>query len=464
MPDLVIHPATKPLFGSVPVPADKSITHRAILLAGIASGRSRIRGAALGEDNRATLAALRAFGIRIEEPSPTEMLIEGAGLLGLQAPAAPIDCGNSGTTMRLLAGVLAAQRFVTRLIGDASLSRRPMERVARPLRMRGARIEGNLDPRRVGEITAPLDIGPLPAPHTLCGIEYELPVASAQVKSALLLSGLYAPEATYVREPIVSRDHTERMLSALGVPLRTAGAMVELDPSGWSGELPALDVEVPGDISAASFLIAAAQIVPGSHVTARRVGVNPTRTGFLEALRGMEGVFAVEARGEEMGEPIGDVHGGAAALRATRVGGEVVARAIDELPILCVLAARARGVTEVRDAAELRVKESDRIAAMARVLRAFGVACEERPDGMLIEGREEGAFTAAEVESEGDHRVAMAAAVLGLCADGPSRVRDAACIATSFPRFVGTLRALGATIEVTSDGGAESGGGEGAKA
>ncbi|EYF01975.1 3-phosphoshikimate 1-carboxyvinyltransferase [Chondromyces apiculatus] len=448
MPDLVIQPSVRPLFGSVPVPADKSITHRAILLAGIASGRSRIRGNTLGEDNRATLGALRALGVGVEEPTPGELLIEGKGLSGLTAPAAPIDCGNSGTTMRLLAGILAAQPFTTILVGDASLSKRPMERVAKPLRLRGARIEGRLDPRRVGEITAPLEIGPLRPPHALCGIEYDQPVASAQVKSALLLSGLYAPDATYVREPLVSRDHTERMLSALGVPIRTAGSMVELDPSGWSGEIPALDLEVPGDISAASFLLAAAQLVPESRVTVRRVGWNPTRTGIFEALRDMDGVFAMEAKGEVMAEPIGDLHASPATLRASRIGGEIAARSIDEIPILCALAARAHGVTEIYDAAELRVKESDRIAVMAEVLRAFGVRCEERRDGMLIEGRPDRPLDAAGVSSHGDHRIAMAAAVLALCADGPSRVRDAACIATSFPRFVGTLRALGATIEV----------------
>lgn len=450
MPDLVIHPADRPLFGSVPVPADKSIAHRAILLAGIAGGRSRIRGGALGEDNRATLAAMRALGVAAEETAPGELEIEGAGLSGLKEPAAPIDCGNSGTTMRLLAGLLVGQRFAARLVGDGSLSRRPMERVARPLRLRGGRIEGRIDPRRVGEITAPLDVGPLPAPHVLSGLEYDLPIPSAQVKSAILLSGLYAAEPTYVREPIVSRDHTERMLCALGVPVRAVGAMVELDAPSWSGEISPMDLAVPGDLSAASFLIAAAQIVPGSRVTARRVGLNPTRAGLLEALRDMDGVFAAEARGEELGEPIGDLHAGAAELRAARVGGEVAARAIDELPILCALAARARGITELRDAAELRVKESDRIAAMAEVLRAFGVGCEERPDGIVIEGRPEGPLAAADVESRGDHRVAMAAAVLGLVAAGPTRVRDAACIATSFPRFVGTLRALGARIEVAA--------------
>jgi 3-phosphoshikimate 1-carboxyvinyltransferase len=462
--DLIVYPASKPLFGRVPVPGDKSIVHRAILLAGLASGTSRIRGGTLGEDNLSTLAALAAMGVRSSAPTSgeatasasaadegagaAEIVIEGVGLNGLKAPDGPIDCGNSGTTMRLLAGVLAAQRFAARLIGDESLSRRPMERVARPLRLRGAHIEGRLHPRKVGEITAPLDIGPLPEPHVLSALEYELPIPSAQVKSAILLSGLYADGPTYVREPLVSRDHTERMLCALGVPVRSIGAMVELDAPSWSGALDPFDITAPGDLSAAAFLVAAAQIVPDSRVEVRGVGLNPTRTGLLEILRDMGGVIASEMKGDELGEPVGDLFAGAAELRAGRIGGELVTRSIDEVPVLCAMAARARGTTVIADAEELRVKESDRLSAMAGVLRAFGVACEETPDGMRIEGRPEGALEAADVQSLGDHRIAMSAAVLGLIASGPTRVRDAACIATSFPRFVGTLRALGARVEV----------------
>ena len=447
MPDLVIHPAQRPLVGSVPVPGDKSIAHRAILLAGLASGQSRITGGSLGEDNIATLGALRAMGVRASEDEST-LIVDGVGLDGLSAPSAPIDCGNSGTTMRLLAGVLAAQRFAAELVGDASLSRRPMGRVATPLRLRGARIEGKIDPRRPGEITAPIRVGPLPAPHVLSSLEYETPVASAQIKSAILLSGLWADGPTYVREPLVSRDHTERMLSALGVPLRTMGAMVELDPASWSGVLPAFTIQVPGDLSAAAFLVVAAQIVAGSRVDVRRVGLNPTRTGLLEILRDMGGALDAEAHGHELGEPIGDLHAGSASLHGVRTGGEVVTRAIDEVPILCALAARATGRTEIRDAAELRVKESDRLATMASVLAAFGVSVEERPDGLVVEGVPDRPLRAATVPSRGDHRVAMTAAVLGLVADGPTRITDIACIATSFPRFAGTLRALGADVQM----------------
>ncbi|WP_437597766.1 3-phosphoshikimate 1-carboxyvinyltransferase [Sorangium sp. So ce590] len=449
MPDLIVHPAERPLLGSVPVPADKSIAHRALLLAGLAIGQSRIRGGTLGGDILSTVNALRAMGVRVEEPAPGDLVVDGAGLSGLRAPAGPIDCGNSGTTMRLLSGILVAQRFAARLVGDASLSRRPMERVAKPLRLRGGHIEGQLDPRKIGEITAPLDVGPLPEPHVLSSIEYDLPVPCDQVKSALLFSGLFADGPTFVREPIVSRDHTERMLTALGVPVDSVGAMVCLDAARFSGALPAFDVDVPGDLSAAAFLIAAAQLVPGSRVTARRVGLNPTRTGLLEVLRDMDSSVAVEIKGEALGEPTGDLHiASGGALRGGRAGGELASRALDELPILLGLAARARGLTEVFDARELRVQETDRIAAMASVLGAFGVRCEERTDGLLVEGRPDRPLDAADIDSRGDHRIAMTAAVLGLVASGPTRVRDAGCIATSFPLFIGTLRALGARIEV----------------
>jgi 3-phosphoshikimate 1-carboxyvinyltransferase len=431
----------------VPVPGDKSIAHRAILLAGLATGKSRIAGGALGEDNVSTLAALRSMGVLSTE-AEGEITIEGVGLQGLRAPDGPIDCGNSGTTMRLLAGVLVAQRFASVLTGDESLSKRPMERVARPLRLRGGRIEGRIDPKRVGEITAPLVIGPLPEPAVLGALEYEMPVASAQVKSAILLSGLYADGGTYVREPIVSRDHTERLLFALGVPIQTVGPMIELDGPAFSGELPPFSINIPGDPSSAAFLVAAAMIVPESRVTVRRVGLNPTRIGLYEVLRDMGGAITLEPRGEEMGEPVGDVHAMASELHAGRLGGELVARTIDEVPILCALAARASGTTTIEDAAELRVKESDRIATMARTLGAFGVVCHERTDGLVIEGAAGRPLRAADISSGGDHRIAMAATVLGLAADGPSRVRDADNIATSFPRFVGTLRALGARIEV----------------
>jgi 3-phosphoshikimate 1-carboxyvinyltransferase len=444
---LLIHPADKPLVGSVPVPSDKSIGHRALLLAALCEGTTSIESFSHGEDNVSTANALRAMGVAIEEPTPASLRVHGAGLFGLRAPDCDLDCGNSGTTMRLLSGILAAQPFRATLVGDASLSRRPMMRVLGPLCARGAVATGKPHSTREGEVTAPLVIGPLPEREHLRELEYEGPVSSAQVKSALLLSGLFAHGATWLKEPAVSRDHTERMLRALGVPIRTMGTLVELDPAGWDGKMPAFEIAIPGDLSAAAFLVVAAQLVPGSRVTARAVGVNPTRTGLLEIARDMGAGLAIEPGGERAGEPIAEIHAQSAPMRAASIGGETVARAIDEIPIACALAARAHGTTKIRDAQELRVKESDRIATMASVLRAFGVACEERPDGLDVEGRQE-ALEPADVDSRGDHRIAMTAAVLALAARAPSRVRDAACIATSWPKFVATLRALGARIDV----------------
>jgi len=453
--DLVVHPAEAALAGSVPVPSDKSIGHRSLLFASLATGKSRIRGFSWADDNVATADALRAMGARIhperrdpgESGAAGELTVDGVGLLGLRAPGRVLDCGNSGTSMRLFLGLLAAQPFETTLVGDASLSRRPMMRVIGPLRARGAKIDGAPHPKKEGEVTAPLRIHGLPEGTYLGPLEHESPVSSAQVKSAILLSGMYAHGPTYFREPTLSRDHTERMMEALGVPLRTMGTMVELDPAGWRGAWDGFDIDIPGDVSAAAFLLVAAQLVPGSRVTTRGVGVNPTRVGVLETLRDMGAGLSIEPSGARNGEPIAEIHAWAAPLRATTLGGERVARGIDEVPITCALAARAAGVTTIRDAEELRVKESDRIATMAHVLKAFGVSCEERPDGLVIEGRE-GPLEPADVESKGDHRIAMTAAVLALVARGPSRIRDVDCVTTSFPRFVGTLRALGARVDV----------------
>jgi 3-phosphoshikimate 1-carboxyvinyltransferase len=450
-PSLVVRPAARPLHGSVPAPIDKSLAHRALLLAGLATGDSELGlPAPLGDDNLSTAAALRAMGV-VLDLGPRLARVKGVGLWGLRAPAAPLDCGNSGTTMRLLAGVLACQRFASRLVGDASLSRRPMQRVATPLRRRGGRIEGQLDPRRPGELTAPLDLGPLPEPHLPSELEYSSPIASAQVKSAVLLSGLYADGPTYVSEPVVSRDHTERMLRALGVPIEAVGPHVALDPSAWSGELPAFRFQVPGDPSGAAFALVAGAIVPGSHVEVRGVGLNPTRAGAFEVLRDAGARVAVRPDRDELGEPTGTVAVAAGALAPVRLGGETLVRAIDEVPILAALAARASGVSAFVDAAELRAKESDRIRAVVQLLRAFGVEAHEQADGFELEGQPDRPLRAAEVDSGGDHRIAMTAAVLGLVADGETVVRGAGPIATSFPRFVGTLRALGADIEVRAE-------------
>ncbi|HEX3344533.1 MAG TPA: 3-phosphoshikimate 1-carboxyvinyltransferase, partial [Polyangiaceae bacterium] len=271
---LVVHPAAGPLHGSVPVPSDKSIGHRALLFGALCEGDSHVTGFSHGEDNVSTANALRAMGVVIEEPGREELVVHGVGLAGLRAPAADLDCGNSGTTMRLLCGVLAAARFRATLVGDETLSRRPMMRVAGPLRLRGAVVEGRAHATRADDIVAPLVVGPLPEGRDLGPLEYTSPVSSAQVKSAVLLSGLLADGATRFREPTVSRDHTERMLGALGCPLRTAGPVVELDPSGWNRRMPGFSIAIPGDVSAAAFLVVAAQLVEGSRVTARGVGVN----------------------------------------------------------------------------------------------------------------------------------------------------------------------------------------------
>ncbi len=446
--DFVVRRAKGPLVGGVPVPSDKSISHRAILLGALADGASEVSAFSYGGDNVSTLEIFRAMGVHVADDGAGTLRVHGEGLRGLSEPAGPLDCGNSGTTMRVLAGVLGAQPFRSVMVGDASLSRRPMARVAAPLRRRGAVIEGRFHPTKAGEITPPLELGPLPAGQALIESDETLAVASAQVKSALLLSGLYADGNTWVREPVVSRDHTERMLKALGVPLSSVGGAVELDAARFRGKLPAFLLKIPGDLSAAAFLLVAAHLVPESRVSIRGVGLNPTRAGIVDYLRSLSARVTVEEHGDALGEPVGALHVEHAELGGGLLAGELLTRAIDEVPAICALAARSRGRTEIADAAELRVKESDRLAVMASVLRAFGVDCEERPDGMTIEGRPDGLLRAADVESHGDHRIAMSAALLGLVADGETRVRDVACVATSFPRFAGTIRALGGELDV----------------
>ncbi|MGH7297577.1 MAG: 3-phosphoshikimate 1-carboxyvinyltransferase, partial [Polyangiaceae bacterium] len=314
MTTLLVHPAPAPLAGSVPVPSDKSIGHRALLLGALCEGDTRITGFSRGEDNVSTANALRAMGVVIDEVGASELVVHGLGLGGLKAPAADLDCGNSGTTMRLMCGVLAGARFRATLVGDETLSRRPMMRVAGPLRLRGAVVEGRKHASKQGEIVAPLVVGPLPEGRDLGPLEYASPVSSAQVKSAILLSGLQAEGVTRVREPTVSRDHTERMLGALGCPIRAVGPVVELDPAGWDRRMRAVAIDIPGDVSAAAFLLVAAQLVAGSRVTVRGVGVNPTRTGLLEIVRDMGGGLAVEPQGERGGEPVAEVHAWCEAL------------------------------------------------------------------------------------------------------------------------------------------------------
>lgn len=441
-----VRSATRPLRGGFSLPGDKSIGHRALILASIAVGRSRLSRLSRGADNLATRAAFEAMGVAMRDEGDA-LLIEGRGLAGLSAPSVDLDCGNSGTTLRLLAGVLAAQGFSSRLRGDDSLSRRPMGRVTRPLRARGARVEGRLDGAR-GDECAPLEIRALEGGARLWELEYELPIPSAQVKSALLLSGLFADGDTALREPTLSRDHTERMLRVMGAPLETLGPLVRLAPSGWSRELAPIELEVPGDPSSAAFLIAAAHIVAGSRIATRGVCVNPTRTGFLEVLRDQGGGAHVDPKGERGGEPVADLHvglrGGGSLRGPARVAGELAVRCIDEVPALVAVAAVSPGVSEFTDLAELRVKESDRVRALVEMLRAFSIEAEELRDGLRVEG---GRPRGATVSSGGDHRVAMAAAALALGADGESLIEDVGCVDTSFPDFAPLLRALGADIE-----------------
>lgn len=443
-----IRPATKPLRGAFALPGDKSIGHRALLFAALATGESTLRNLSDGDDNRRTRAALEALGVALADGDGVTR-VRGAGLDGLRAPTAAIDCGNSGTTLRLLAGVLAAQPFASRLTGDDSLRRRPMGRITRPLRQRGARIEGVIDPARRDEV-APLELAALDGGKRLFELEYTLPVASAQVKSCLLLAGLWADGVTALREPTLSRDHTERMLAAMGAPLRTMGPAVSLDPLGWDGALAPIDLAVPGDPSSAAFFVVAAHVVPGSRIQARGVCTNPTRTGFLEVLRDQGGGAVIVPKGERGGEPVGDLHVGVARTgelrRGARVGGELAVRSIDEIPALVAAAAVSPGESRFDDVGELRVKESDRIAALVDLVRAFGLGAEATADGFRVQGgRPRGG---AVVRSAGDHRIAMAGAVLALAAEGETVIDDVGCVDTSFPGFAAILRGLGADLEV----------------
>lgn len=427
MPDFRVQRA-KPIRAEIRVPGDKSISHRAVMLAGLADGRSRVTGFLPSEDCLATVDAMRALGASIERApdDPTSLDIEGVAMRPTE-PRDAIDCGNSGTTMRLLAGILAAQPFRTRLVGDASLSRRPMKRIIDPLEAMGARIEATGD-----RFSPPLAV----EGGVLRAIEYALPVASAQVKSAVLLAGLFTRGTTTVVEPTPTRDHTERMLRAFRVTTVREGKRISID----GGQMPAAcDAFVPGDISSAAFWIVAAAAMPGSELVVRGVGLNPTRTGVLEVLRRMGAQVREEpAEGSEAGEPFGTVTVQGGTLRGTEIGGSEIPNVIDELPILAVAGAVAGGRTVIRDAAELRVKESDRIACVAAALRAMGAAVDERPDGMVIEG---GApLHGAAIASQGDHRIAMAFAIAGLFATGETVIGDTDCVNTSYPGFESVLK------------------------
>lgn len=416
------------LSGDVSVPGDKSISHRAVMFGAIAQGTTRVEGFLPGADCLSTIDCFRKMGVPIRQHGPTSIEVEGNGWEGLKEPEAVLDVGNSGTTIRLMLGILAGRPFHTIVTGDDSIARRPMDRVAKPLRRMGARVEG----RAEGSYT-PLSI----RGGGLKGITYPSPVASAQVKSCLLLAGLQAEGRTRVEEPSLSRDHTERMLTAFGV-------RVNRDLDGVSVEggqtLQARDVRVPGDISSAAFLMVAALITPESQITIRNVGLNPTRDGIVDVLREMGGDIQVTPKGEWCGEPVGDLTVTYSRLKGVEIGGKMIPRLIDEIPVLAVAATQAEGQTVIRDAAELKVKETDRIHITAQELRKLGARVEETDDGMVIEGPVQ--LTGNRCNSHGDHRIGMAAAVAGLVAEGGVTVDQADAIDVSFPGFEALLSEL----------------------
>jgi len=410
--------------GTIVLPGDKSLSHRVLILSAIADGVSTIRNFLPSEDCLCTERALRQMGVRIEQAGRTTRRVHGVGLHGLQRPQTDLWMGNSGTSMRLLAGLLAAQNFKSLLKGDESLSRRPMKRIILPLTMMGADISpGNK------EGNPPLYISGRP----LRGVHYTSPVASAQVKSCLLLAGLYAEGKTTVTEPARSRDHTERILPAYGVKVEVEGNSVTIYPPE---SLRPVDVELPGDISSAAYFIVLATLFPGAELRIRNVGLNPTRTGVLNILQRMAAKIEIDTSpyGEHpLGEPRGDIIVRSAPLSGTTIGGDEIPMCIDEIPILAVAASLASGATVIKDAQELRVKECDRIKALATNLRMMGVAVEEKEDGLVVQGRS--ALSAATVDSFGDHRIAMAFVIGGLLTEGTTTVTNTVWIRTSFPGF-----------------------------
>jgi 3-phosphoshikimate 1-carboxyvinyltransferase len=421
--------------GAIVVPGDKSISHRALMLSGIAQGRSEVNGFLASEDCLASLAAMRALGVSIEQPSPTRVVVQGVGLRGLREAGRALDMGNAGTAMRLFTGLLSAQAFNSQLIGDASLMKRPMERVAKPLRQMGADV-------RTHNGTPPVDIV---GGRSLHGIEYRMPVASAQVKSAVLLAALYAGTPTTLIAPAINRDHSERMLQSCGVRLDIDGLSTTLHPPR---QLANQRLEVPGDFSSAAFFMVAGLLgaAPGG-LLIRNVGLNPTRTGLLDVLRSMGGDIEIQNPRDSGAEPVADLLVRASALRGVEMPAALVPLAIDELPVLFIAAACAAGETVVTGAEELRVKESDRIAAMSAGLGALGVVHSVLPDGMRIEGRGDGAaFSGGEIDSFGDHRIAMSFAIASLRAAKAISIRDVANVATSFPGFVELARSVGLDV------------------
>lgn len=421
----------QPLRGRIRVPGDKSVSHRAIMFASLADGVSRITGFLEGEDTRATAAVFRALGVGIDAPSDGERIVHGVGIDGLRGCAAALDCGNAGTAMRLLAGLLSAQAFDATLVGDASLSKRPMRRVIEPLAAMGARIEST-------DGVPPLRIR---GGQRLQGIDYTLPVASAQVKSALLLAGLYAEGETTVRELHPTRDYTESMLRQFGVAIDYAPGHASVR---GGQRLRACDIDVPADFSSAAFFLVAASIVPESDLVLEAVGMNPRRTGLLATLRDMGADIRIEREAVQGGEAVADLRVRHAPLHGIEVPGERVPDMIDEFPALFVAATVAEGRTIIRDAAELRVKESDRLATMSTALRTLGARIDETADGATIHGGSR--LTGGRVHAYGDHRIAMSAAIAGQVASAPVLIDDCDNVATSFPGFVELARSIGLSL------------------
>jgi len=422
-----IEPIKKPITGEITVPGDKSIAHRAVIFGSIAAGRSRIFNLSGGDDNSRTARAFRQMGVEIFRDGEA-LCINGQGWEGLRAPGERIDCGNSGTTIRLLSGVLAGRPFSSELDGDDSLRQRPMQRIIDPLNLMGARLCS-----KAGNGLAPLEI----RGDNLAGIRYRIPVASAQVKSAIILAALQARGVSMIEEPQKSRDHTEVMLRGFGGNLGIDGSLITIE---GGQNLRAQDVRVPGDISSAAFFLVAGAIIPGSDLTIRNVGLNPTRDGVIEILGRMGANLECFNERYEAGERVADIRVRAAELKAVSVGPELVARTIDEYPILSVAAALADGVTTFLDVKELRYKESDRISAMSEGLRRLGVAVEEREDSMSIQGGMR--LQGGEIRSYADHRIAMAFAIAGLCSEVGIAIDDAACVDISFPSFFDLLRKI----------------------
>ena len=418
------------------MPGDKSVCHRSIMLGALATGETTVKGFVPGADCLSTVRCIRALGAQVEDLGAGDMRVQGVGLNGLKEAEDVLDAGNSGTTVRLLSGILAGQPFYTTLTGDWSLRRRPMARIVEPLTRMGARIMG-----RGGDRLLPLAI----RGGDLRSIEYCLPVASAQVKSCVILAALFADGETTVVEPAPTRDHTERMMRAMGARVDTDGNRITLR---GGQPLKAVPIEVPGDISSAAFFLVAGAITPGSDVVIEGVGVNPTRTGILDILSAMGADITMENGREVGGEPIADLRVRTSALRATTVEGNLVPRAIDELPVLAVAATQAEGRTLVREAQELRVKETDRIKAIVTELKAMGARIEEQPDGFIVDGPTP--LRGASVKTYGDHRMAMSLAVAGLVAEGQTTIEGTECAVVSFPGFFDKLNSLSDGAVATS--------------